>query len=62
MPPKDKKRKSYTVDFKVKVVLSAIESNNVSETAKKFGIHRKQVCQKVKLFVYHSMLTSLLRL
>ena len=48
MPPKDKKRKSYTVDFKVKVVLSAIESNNVSETAKKIW-HTQKAGMLVKV-------------
>lgn len=41
-------RKSYAIEFKVKVVLSYEKHRNVSQTAREFKIHRKQVQLWVK--------------
>lgn len=41
MPPQ--KRKSYTIQFKIEVLLNAQETGNISKTARDFGVHRKQV-------------------
>ena len=39
-----KTRKSYTISFKIRVVMKALENNrNIAKTAREFGIHRKQV-------------------
>lgn len=44
---------SYTMEYKIKVLLKLEElSGNVSATAKFFGIHRKQVITKM---TYHSL-------
>ena len=42
MPPK--KRKSYSIEFKIKALLKLAENkNNITKTAKDIGVHRKQV-------------------
>ena len=39
-----KTRKSYTISFKIRVVMKALENNrNIAKTAREFGIDRKQV-------------------
>ena len=39
-----KTRKSYTIPFKIRVVMKALENNrNIAKTAREFGILRKQV-------------------
>ena len=42
MPPK--KRKSYSIEFKLKALLNLAENkNNITKTAKDIGVHRKNV-------------------
>ena len=42
MPPK--KRKSYSIEFKITALLELAENkNNITKTAKAIGVHRKQV-------------------
>ena len=61
MPPK--KRKSYSIEFKIKALLKLAENkNNITKTAKDIGVHRKQVRKKGRSLNHHHSFNSFMKL